>query len=191
MTFSFDKKNIGIKISILLSMIGVIAIVIGASFAIFNTVLESSKKQVIKVGSIALKFTEVSSGLSTLEIGEATDAIGMASSSYYSFKIANIGTDKAYYEIKLLDDNSVTNSNALLTKYLRGNVTVDNVSKTPVYITENNRIVYQDVIDKDAEKTYNLRLWFNFGSLSNTEKDALLEKQAFFKIKIEAQQVTS
>ena len=106
MTFSFDKKNIGIKISILLSMIGVIAIVIGASFAIFNTVLESSKKQVIKVGSIALKFTEVSSGLSTLEIGEATDAIGMASSSYYSFKIANIGTDKAYYEIKLLDDNS-------------------------------------------------------------------------------------
>ena len=52
-------------------------------------------------------------------------------------------------------------------------------------------ITFNNIDDKDAEKTYNLRLWFNFGSLSNTEKDALLEKQAFFKIKIEAQQVTS
>ncbi len=182
---NINKKRI--KIAMIVAIVGTISLLVGVSYAIFNTVLESSKNQVIKVGSIALRFTEENGGIELLNLEELTDEEGIASDNYYSFSIENVGSNDAYYEIKLIDDPTKTNT--LSANYVRANVEVDGTSKPAVNIETSGRVIYQDTITAGTTKNYKLRIWLNFGSLTTEEKQALLNQEAYFKIKIVASQI--
>ncbi len=176
-----------LQFAVILAILGFSSLFIGVSYAIFNTVLESNKDQVIKVGSIALRFTEENGGIELLNLEELTDEEGIASDNYYSFSIENVGSNDAYYEIKLIDDPTKTNT--LSANYVRANVEVDGTSKPAVNIETSGRVIYQDTITAGTTKNYKLRIWLNFGSLTTEEKQALLNQEAYFKIKIVASQI--
>ncbi|MDD5980265.1 MAG: hypothetical protein PUC23_04040, partial [bacterium] len=182
-----NKNKKRIKIAMIVAIVGTISLLVGISYAIFNTVLESSKDQVIKVGSIALKLTEENGGIELLNLEELTDEEGISSDNYYSFSIENIGSNDAYYEIQLIDDPTQTST--LSANYVRANVEVDGVSKPAVNIETSGRVIYQDTITAGTTKNYKLRIWLNFGSLTTEEKQALLNQEAYFKIKIIAEQI--
>ena len=182
-----NKNKKRIKFAMIVAIVGSISLLVGISYAIFNTVLESSKDQVIKVGSIALKFTEENGGIELLNLEELTDEEGISSDNYYTFSIENIGSNDAYYEIQLIDDPTQTST--LSANYVRANVEVDGVSKPAVNIETSGRVIYQDTITAGTTKNYKLRIWLNFGSLTTEEKQALLNQEAYFKIKIIAEQI--
>ena len=176
-----------IKISIFIAVIGIASLLVGGSYALFNTILISNKNQVIKVGSVAVKVTETGSELGQLILEELTDEEGQNSDIYYSFKVENIGTEKVYYKVLLVDEEGKTNT--LDDKYVRANVEIDGDVKLPVNIEETQRLIYQDIIEQNETKEYKLRIWLNFGDLSIEQKQAELNKEAHFKLKVEAEQI--
>ena len=180
-----------IRISFIISIMGVVALIVGTSYAIFNTVLESSKEQVIKVGSIALKYTDLTEK-DLIGLEELTDEEGIVSDNYYSFSIENIGTEKTYYEVMLISDEESNNSleKVLDDKYIRASIEVDEVVKPVIDIEEVGRIIYQDTINAGITKNYKLRLWLNFDGLTTEEKQTLLKQAIYFKIKVTASQIT-
>jgi len=180
------NKNVRLKISLFIAVIGIATLVVGVSYALFNTVVESNKNQVIKAGAVALQFTETGEKLQLLNLQEQTDEEGMSSDNYYSFTIKNIGSDTAYYAVMLVDEESETNT--LSPKYIRANIEVDGVINNPVNIGLAERIIYKDTLEKNVTKEYKLRIWLNFGDLTDEEKKAQLYKEAYFKIKVVAQQ---
>jgi len=183
------NKNLRLKISLFITVIGIAALVVGASYALFNTVLSSNKSQVIKTGAIAVKITETGESLEQLTLQELIDEEGKNSDTYYSFTIKNIGTEKAGYKIFLLDEEGKTNT--LDDKYVRVSLEVNETKTSALNLEEIERLIYQDTIEKDETKEYKLRIWLNFGDLTETQKVAELNKEAYFKIKVEAEQFTS
>lgn len=180
-----------IKISAVIAIIGITSLLIGTSYALFNTVLNSDKNHVIKVGSIAVKYTDLTTE-TNIGLEELTDDEGINSEDYYSFKIENIGSQKAYYEINLVDNTEMNNSlsQVLDDKYIRSSIEIDGVKKPVVNIEETGRVIYQDILDVGASKTYKLRLWLNFDGLTATEKQSLLKQKIYLKIKVTASQPT-
>ena len=150
-----------------------------------------SKEQVIKVGSIALKYTDLTEK-DLIGLEELTDEEGIVSDNYYSFSIENIGTEKTYYEVMLISDEESNNSleKVLDDKYIRASIEVDEVVKPVIDIEEVGRIIYQDTINAGITKNYKLRLWLNFDGLTTEEKQTLLKQAIYFKIKVTASQIT-
>ena len=114
------KEKKGLKISIILTLIGVAALVTGITFAIYENTINAGKSQVIKTGVVNFTLTESTNGLVLDNLQELTDYEGMAQEEYYEFTIKNTGDTKTDYEISLVDKpNSSYTGTILNEKYIK------------------------------------------------------------------------
>ena len=97
------KEKKGIKISIILTLIGVVSLVTGITFAIYENTINAGKSQVIKTGIVNFTLTESTNGLVLDNLQELTDYEGMAQETFYEFTIKNTGNTITDYEISLVD----------------------------------------------------------------------------------------
>ena len=179
-----EKKKRKILIG---TLILVLCVVLGISYAYLSISLTSSKENLVKVGDLNLVLDETSSNGITLENGIAiTDEQGLAQEGA-SFSLKNNG--KAYVCYKLyLDDKDLSSGETRVDdKLIKFSLDKDNEVGTaqtlPMIGTNPNRLLDEGTIDSGKSISYKLRLWFN------SEIDANYSGQVFKgKLRVEATQ---
>ena len=179
------KEKKGIKISIILTLIGVVSLVTGITFAIYENTINAGKSQVIKTGVVNFTLTESTNGLVLNNLQELTDYEGMAQEEYYEFTIKNTGDTKTDYEISLVDKpNSSYTGTILNEKYIKVGLLKNNSKEIIVNLKDVNRLIDKVTLDVEDTVNYKLRLWLDFGNLEDEAKEALVGQQIFLALKI-------
>ena len=179
------KEKKGIKISIILTLIGVVSLVTGITFAIYENTINAGKSQVIKTGIVNFTLTESTNGLVLDNLQELTDYEGMAQEEYYEFTIKNTGDTKTDYEISLVDKpNSSYTGTILNEKYIKVGLLKNNSEEIIVNLKEVNRLIDKVTLDVEDTVNYKLRLWLDFGDLEDEAKEALVGQKIFLALKI-------
>ena len=179
------KEKKGIKISIILTLIGVVSLVTGITFAIYENTINAGKSQVIKTGVVNFTLTESTNGLVLDNLQELTDYEGMAQEEYYEFTIKNTGDTKTDYEISLVDKpNSSYTGTILNEKYIKVGLLKNNSKEIIVNLKDVNRLIDKVTLDVEDTVNYKLRLWLDFGNLEDEVKEALVGQKIFLALKI-------
>ena len=179
------KEKKGIKISIILTLIGVVSLVTGITFAIYENTINAGKSQVIKTGVVNFTLTESTNGLVLNNLQELTDYEGMAQEEYYEFTIKNTGDTKTDYEISLVDKpNSSYTGTILNEKYIKVGLLKNNSKEIIVNLKDANRLIDKVTLDVEDTVNYKLRLWLDFGNLEDEAKEALVGQKIFLALKI-------
>ena len=179
------KEKKGIKISIILTLIGVVSLVTGITFAIYENTINAGKSQVIKTGIVNFTLTESTNGLVLDNLQELTDYEGMAQETFYEFTIKNTGNTITDYEISLVDKpNSSYTGTILNEKYIKVGLLKNNSKEIIVNLKEVNRLIDKVTLDVEDTVNYKLRLWLDFGDLEDEAKEALVGQQIFLALKI-------
>ena len=179
------KEKKGLKISIILTLIGVAALVTGITFAIYENTINAGKSQVIKTGVVNFTLTESTNGLVLDNLQELTDYEGMAQETFYEFTIKNTGNTITDYEISLVDKpNSSYTGTILDDKYVKAGLLKNNNKEIIVNLKEVNRLIDKVTLDVDESVNYKLRLWLDFGDLEDEAKEALVGQKIFLALKI-------
>ena len=179
------KEKKGIKISIILTLIGVVSLVTGITFAIYENTINAGKSQVIKTGIVNFTLTESTNGLVLDNLQELTDYEGMAQETFYEFTIKNTGNTITDYEISLVDKpNSSYTGTILNEKYIKVGLLKNNSKEIIVNLKEVNRLIDKVTLDVEETVNYKLRLWLDFGDLEDEAKEALVGQKIFLALKI-------
>ena len=179
------KEKKGIKISIILTLIGVVSLVTGITFAIYENTINAGKSQVIKTGVVNFTLTESTNGLVLDNLQELTDYEGMAQETFYEFTIKNTGNTITDYEISLVDKpNSSYTGTILNEKYIKVGLLKNNSKEIIVNLKDVNRLIDKVTLDVEDTVNYKLRLWLDFGNLEDEAKEALVGQQIFLALKI-------
>jgi len=179
------KEKKGIKISIILTLIGVVSLVTGITFAIYENTINAGKSQVIKTGVVNFTLTESTNGLVLDNLQELTDYEGMAQETFYEFTIKNTGNTITDYEISLVDKpNSSYTGTILNEKYIKVGLLKNNSKEIIVNLKEVNRLIDKVTLDVEDTVNYKLRLWLDFGNLEDEAKEALVGQKIFLALKI-------
>ena len=179
------KEKKGIKISIILTLIGVVSLVTGITFAIYENTINAGKSQVIKTGIVNFTLTESTNGLVLNNLQELTDYEGMAQETFYEFTIKNTGDTKTDYEISLVDKpNSSYTGTILNEKYIKVGLLKNNSKEIIVNLKDVNRLIDKVTLDVEDTVNYKLRLWLDFGDLEDEAKEALVGQKIFLALKI-------
>ena len=179
------KEKKGIKISIILTLIGVVSLVTGITFAIYENTINAGKSQVIKTGIVNFTLTESTNGLVLDNLQELTDYEGMAQETFYEFTIKNTGNTITDYEISLVDKpNSSYTGTILNEKYIKVGLLKNNSEEIIVNLKEVNRLIDKVTLDVDKSANYKLRLWLDLKDLKDEEKEALVGQKIFLALKI-------
>ena len=179
------KEKKGIKISIILTLIGVVSLVTGITFAIYENTINAGKSQVIKTGVVNFTLTESTNGLVLDNLQELTDYEGMAQETFYEFTIKNTGNTITDYEISLVDKpNSSYTGTILNEKYIKVGLLKNNSEEIIVNLKEVNRLIDKVTLDVDKSVNYKLRLWLDLKDITDEEKEALVGQKIFLALKI-------
>ena len=179
------KEKKGIKISIILTLIGVVSLVTGITFAIYENTINAGKSQVIKTGIVNFTLTESTNGLVLDNLQELTDYEGMAQETFYEFTIKNTGNTITDYEISLVDKpNSSYTGTILNEKYIKVGLLKNNSKEIIVNLKDVNRLIDKVTLDVDKSANYKLRLWLDLKDITDEEKEALVGQKIFLALKI-------
>ena len=179
------KEKKGIKISIILTLIGVVSLVTGITFAIYENTINAGKSQVIKTGVVNFTLTESTNGLVLNNLQELTDYEGMAQETFYEFTIKNTGNTITDYEISLVDKpNSSYTGTILNEKYIKVGLLKNNSEEIIVNLKDVNRLIDKVTLDVDKSVNYKLRLWLDLKDITDEEKEALVGQKIFLALKI-------
>ena len=179
------KEKKGIKILIILTLIGVVSLVTGITFAIYENTINAGKSQVIKTGVVNFILTESTNGLVLDNLQELTDYEGMAQETFYEFTIKNPGNTITDYEISLVDKpNSSYTGTILDEKYIKVGLLKNNSKEIIVNLKDVNRLIDKVTLDVEDIVNYKLRLWLDFGDLEDEAKEALVGQKIFLALKI-------
>ena len=179
------KEKKGLKISIVLTLIGVAALVTGITFAIYENTINAGKSQIIKTGIVNFTLTESKNGLVLDNLQELIDYDGMAQEEYYEFTITNTGSTITDYEISLVDKTNSSYTGTILDdKYVKAGLLKNNSEEIIVNLEEANRLIDKVTLDVDESVNYKLRLWLDFGDLEDEAKEALVGQKIFLALKI-------
>ena len=179
------KEKKGIKISIILTLIGVVSLVTGITFAIYENTINAGKSQVIKTGIVNFTLTESTNGLVLDNLQELTDYEGMAQETFYEFTIKNTGNTITDYEISLVDKpNSSYTGTILNEKYIKVGLLKNNSEEIIVNLKEVNRLIDKVTLDVDKSANYKLRLWLDLKDITDEGKEALVGQKIFLALKI-------
>ena len=179
------KEKKGIKILIILTLIGVVSLVTGITFAIYENTINAGKSQVIKTGIVNFTLTESTNGLVLNNLQELTDYEGMAQETFYEFTIKNTGNTITDYEISLVDKpNSSYTGTILNEKYIKVGLLKNNSEEIIVNLKEVNRLIDKVTLDVDKSANYKLRLWLDLKDITDEAKEALVGQKIFLALKI-------
>lgn len=181
------------KVVLVVSVIGLLFLLTGTSFALFNSTTTNDKKQIVQTGKVKLELTEPVEGLTFDSIDEMSDTEGLLQDTYYDFSIKNIGDAPVSYKLYLLDDADKIadfKGNLLDDKYIRLGLERNNKEIGPMSLYEVNRLIDETQLDINKTNEYRLRLWLDFSNATEQELDAMTDNYSkFLKIKVVAEQI--
>lgn len=183
---SFFNNRFKYMVSLFITLVGILSLVGGTSYAILKGSTSSSKEQVIKTGSIKLKLTENFENMNK-KIMIMSDSDGLLQTDVYEFNLKNIGGNPAKYDLKLVNEvPSDYTGNVLDTKYVKVGLEINGEEYGPYSLGDVKNIIDSDIIYANEMVSYTLRVWLD--ESKEEELVSMEDYKSFLKLKVEAEQ---
>lgn len=148
----------------LLFLLVAVVFILGLSYAIFNYASNTSKKQLIKTGTLILKLKE-ENNLKLVNKAPTSDIDAMQADSY-NFTVENTGTETAKYQIYLIDDEEKYQADNCSDKKLpwskiRFSIIKENTANLIDNLGSKNGIIYQSTLIAGKTDNFKVRLWID------------------------------
>ena len=163
-----NKKRI---IILTVSLIAIIGIIVGVSYAFFSIGGSQEQANTFTSGCLNISLTDASSSISLSNIYPITDVEGLEGTSY-DFTIENTCNTDTNYQINLESLNEVANS--LSADYIKVSLSSDTVGNVISILSDNTQVtpeidnayesfnLYTGTLEASEEKTYHLKLWLDY-----------------------------
>ena len=173
------KQNMKVKLSLIISIIGLLCLVGGTSYALLQD-NKAGTKQIINVGKVKLTLTESANGITLTDLTDMTDEEGFSQSTSYSFTVKNDGDAPTKYDLKLIKDTTKTNT--LDEKFLKIGLYYNGTKLDAVNLAEVSNIINSGVvIEEGVTDSYVLRIWIDPDSIT----DSTIESGATISLKLQ------
>ncbi len=177
-------RDAKLKLSLFISIIGVLFLVVGSSYAILQDSKISESNQVINVGNVKLELNETNNGIEYNDLTDMTDDEGIKQDNYYSFSIKNTGDTTSEYNVFLIKDETKTNS--IDEKYIKVGLEINETDYKIMNLKEVNNLIHNDILKPSEENKYKLWVWLDEEEI---KKDPIDENSTLnLKLKVEATQ---
>ena len=178
------KKN---KMIIIISILILVVLLIGVTFAYLVTTLTGEKEYIVRAGSLNLILTEDNQITLEGQIPQE-DSVGMAQDGF-TFSIENKGDIETEYTV-YLDDIELSSGetrmpDSALRYSLEKNEVVGNAKDLTTMGVNPNRVVDSDSLPVDGKNTYTLRIWIDYDATTEEASGKVFKA----KLRIEASQV--
>jgi len=176
--FKNDKK----RTLIMLLVVGVLVVLVGASYAFITFVIDGQKQVIVNAGVLDLYLDEKNE----ITISNALpmfDEVGMIQEEAFEFSLVNNTTNATNYVLRLKKIESTNELDEYDVKYglIKEETSyIDHLSYLNDGIIDSGTIAGNDVID------YELRLWIDSEVISN---DVIAGKSLSYKLELTASQV--
>ena len=188
------KQN---KLLLIIFIIGIILIITGVTYSLYEILFTGRKEQVIDAGGIVFKYNETSDGLILDNNSILNDTDGKSQEKYFDFEISltsNKNTSINY--IIAIDENDIsTLTNDKVKVYLTNQDNIEivspiSISQLEVDANKNNyKKLYNKQINQGEKHLYRLRTWIDdtkdlYTETSNDGNHTLEMKDVIYKFKI-------
>ena len=156
------KEN---KLILIIFIIGIILIVTGVTYSLYNILFVGKKEQTVVVGNINFTYNEKTNGLSLNNDDILDNTSGINQEKYFDFDISlnSSNNTNITYQIAIEEDKTNTLSNEKIKLYLTDQN--NNKIKEPVSISDlklddkGYRKLYINTINQNGIQKYRLRAW--------------------------------
>ena len=156
------KEN---KLILIIFIIGIILIVTGVTYSLYNILFAGKKEQTVVVGNINFTYNEKTNGLSLNNDDILDNTSGINQEKYFDFDISlnSSNNTNITYQIAIEEDKTNTLSNDKIKLYLTDQN--NNKIKEPVSISDlklddkGYRKLYINTINQNGTQKYRLRAW--------------------------------
>ena len=176
-------NKITCNISLVITIIGLLIIITGTSYAALIGNTSSSSEQIIRAGGVTLTLTENYESINK-KIIVLEDADGLLQEDVYEFNIKNTGSIAARYDVKII--NELSGENVLPLEYIKVGLEINGEEYGPFNLGEEEGIIDSGVIYKKEIINYSLRVWLDKEYEESIEE--IEGKMANLKIVVEAEQ---
>ena len=170
-------------ISLLVTVLGIMGLISGTSYAILSGDTESTNEQVIKAGSVELQLTENYNNINTGAY-IVKDEEGLLQETVYEFFVKNIGTVPAKYDLKLLNE-APSGQTAISDSYIRVGLEVNGEEMGPMGLSNVSNIIDSNTIYENEIIRYKMRIWFDINHASQIQNST---NNAYLNLSVEAKQ---
>ena len=169
-----DKKKI---ITISITIISIIILLIGTSFAWFTLVVRGEKTHAITTNGISLIIKDEANAINLEGAFPTTEENGLTKDPYL-FSIENKSTTVLNYIVRIVDDEEsklacieANNGECKIIpdSAIRYKIEVDNEEKSSSLLSENNRIIDDGSINKNQTIDYKLWLWLDIDATNDAQ----------------------
>ena len=176
-------SKITCNISLVITIIGLLILITGTSYAALIGNTSSSSEQIIRAGGVTLTLTENYESINK-KIIVLEDADGLLQEDVYEFNIKNTGSIAARYDIKII--NELSGENVLPLEYIKVGLEINGEEYGPFNLGEEEGIIDSGVIYEKEIINYSLRVWLDKEYEESIEE--IEGKMANLKIVVEAEQ---
>lgn len=173
------------KIILILSLVIMVFILVGFSYAFLKTSFFANKDNILKVGKLALTLDESNGNeINVTDGSPMTDEEGITQDNYFSFTLTNNGKIASSYTIYLEDQPIDSNDKRVTSSYVHYSLEKDGFNNVARKLSS-DQAIGSGIISSGQTINYKLRLWF-------ADNIAAEEENRVFrtKIKIVASQNT-
>lgn len=152
-----------------LSVIGVLLILVGNSYALFTSFSRSSNYNYISIGTLQMEYTErdINSSLNLNDALPISDDDGLNTKGY-EFALKNTGTLAASYTIKLVDDSDLISLDGCVDNLLSKEfIKVSMNNATPVILADlesSDYVIVAGTLQPNESVSYTLKAWIDANS---------------------------
>ncbi len=170
-------------LSLLVTVLGLVGLISGTSYAILRGNTESTNEQVIKAGSVELQLTE---NFNNINDGAyiVKDEEGLLQETVYEFFIKNIGNVPAKYDLNLLNE-APSGQTAISNSYIRVGLEVNGKEMGPMGLANVSNVIDSNTIYENEIIRYKMRIWFD---INHAEQIQSSNKNAYLKLSVDAKQ---
>ena len=180
------NKKLVYNICLIVTILGLLFIVSGTSYALLSGSSSSDKEQIIKAGDVTIALSEYFENTNQ-KVSVMSDTDGLLQEETYSFNLKNIGDVPARYDVKLVNEvPSDYNEGVIDDKYVKVGIEINGEEHGPFTLEEANNILDSGIIYKNELISYEIRVWLN-----EEYEEEILELEGykgFFKVSVEAEQ---
>lgn len=173
------------KIILILSLVIMVFILVGFSYAFLKTSFFANKDNVLKVGKLALTLDESNGNeINVTDGSPMTDEEGITQDNYFSFTLTNNGKIASSYTIYLEDQPIDSNDKRVTSSYVHYSLEKDGFNNVARKLSS-DQAIGSGIISSGQTINYKLRLWFA-ADIAAEEENRVFKT----KIKIVASQNT-
>lgn len=174
------KKIDSNKKLIIISLLILIVIFIGISFALAKMTLRGDKSITLIAKNLQLNYTEGTSTITLTKVAPQEDSDGLKNTPY-TFTLKNTGTRTITYDVYLDDDSDCTDCATFTHSFLSYDLKKDGTSVSNGKLSTSSNKLGSYSIAGNTTQSFEFRLWLNLDATND-----VMAKSFYSRIRVEA-----